>query len=90
MDFFQVNSKTVQVAYLNCMSMWSATHVYKGILSKLFEKKQFERKEKKGQQAMTLNKLLAEGIEGNEPTKIIILDEIDQFIHDQNFLYNML
>ncbi len=80
----------MKVAYLNCMSMWSTTHVYKGILTKLFEKKQFDRREKKGQHADTLNKLLAEGKGNSEPTKIIILDEIDQFINDQNFLYNML
>ncbi len=37
-----------------------------------------------------MNELLINGIGKNEPTKIIILDEIDQFINDQSFLYNML
>lgn len=51
----------VKVAYLNCMSMWSTTHVYKGILARLFEKKQFDRREKKVQHIDILNKSLAEG-----------------------------
>ncbi len=36
LEFFKSNSKTLSVAYLNCMSMWSTNHVYSGILSKLF------------------------------------------------------
>ena len=36
MNFFKNNSRTVSVAYFNCMSMWSPTQVYTGILSQLY------------------------------------------------------
>lgn len=67
MDFFSSNSKTVSVAYLNCMSMWSANHVYYGILSRLYGVK-----EKNPSQA--LHDRLKSGIGNSELTKIIILD----------------
>jgi Cdc6-like AAA superfamily ATPase len=63
--------------------MWSTTHVYSGILGRLYGVK-----EKKPEQG--LNERLRGGVGNNELTKIIILDEIDQFINDQRFLYNML
>lgn len=83
MNFFKSNSRTVSVAYFNCMSMWSPTQVYTGILSQLYGVK-----EKNPSQA--INDRLKMGIGNHEFTKIIILDEIDQFINDQKFLYNML
>jgi hypothetical protein len=85
MAFFQENFRTVKVAYINCMSMWSATHVYTGILSTLFGVTEKKR---------TAGQALAQQLEGKrgkgEPTKMIILDEIDQFMNDQHFMYNML
>ncbi len=40
MNFFKSNSRTVSVAYLNCMSMWSPTQVYNGILNQLYGAKE--------------------------------------------------
>lgn len=85
MDFFQEKFKTLRVAYINCMSMWSTTHVYAAILSNLFSIN-----EKKKSAAKSLSNYLQNNNERDQDTKIIILDEIDQFINDQNFMYNML
>ena len=68
------------------MSMWSTTHVYAAILSTLFSVN-----EKKKSAAKSLSNYLQNNhSKHNEYTKIVILDEIDQFINDQNFMYNML
>ena len=65
------------------MSMWSTSHVYSGILMKLYGAK--ERRAEVG-----LKDRLTKGISNGEKTKVVILDEIDQFINDQSFLYNIL
>ncbi len=86
-------------AYLNCMSMWNVHHVYSGILYKLFglkEKKSeialnslFQCSKKIAHTTKTVDssKDLSSQI---EKTKIIVLDEIDHFIKDQSFFYNLL
>ncbi len=65
--------------------MWTPSHAYAGILSRLYGAKV-----KKGDLAKALIERLKGGIGNNELTKIIILDEIDHFINDKHFLYNIL
>jgi Cdc6-like AAA superfamily ATPase len=70
MDFFQQRFSTVKVAYINCMSMWSTTHVYAAILSTLFSVN-----EKKKSAAKSLSNYLQNNhSKHNEYTKIVILD----------------
>ena len=71
MDFFQGHFASVKGAYINCMTMWSVTHVYSAILSTLFS----INNEKRKSAAQVLFQQLQESHgRKNEPTKIVILD----------------
>jgi Cdc6-like AAA superfamily ATPase len=61
--------------------MWEAQNVYRSMLFGLFGKN-----DKKKPQFF-LNELLKKGRGG---PKLVVLDEVDRFIKDEKFLYNLL
>ena len=65
----------MRVAYVNCMSMWSVTHVYAAVLQSLFGVGV-----RRGTALRRLEEELRTGKGGD--TKVIILDEVGQFVRD--------